>query len=72
VKILSDGGYEKTDFALAQYTLVELKQYFTFSDFRNYYPEHNDVQFFEREYKCSTISEFFEIEKAEGETLRDF
>ena len=68
VKLLKDGNYKIPDFLFAQYTLQELQVAFNFSDFRSYYPQEVDISFFETEYKCSTISEFFENEK-EQETI---
>jgi hypothetical protein len=70
VKVLKKAGYVGPDFVLAQYTLDELKCCFTFSDFSKDRKEIN-INFFETEYKCPTISEYFELEKEE-ETIRNF
>ena len=62
MKALKDGGYEIPDFLFAQYSYTELKDDFTFSNFRSFYPNDINISFFENDYKCSTIREFFELE----------
>jgi hypothetical protein len=64
VKVLKDGGYEIPDFLYAQYSRTELKDNFTFSNFRSFYSTNDikTISFFEDDYKCSTIREFFELE----------
>ena len=69
---LKYGGYEIPDFIYAQYSRTELKDNYTFSNFENFYST-NDIKiisFFENDYKCSTIREFFELEIEEK--IRNF
>jgi hypothetical protein len=55
VRVLKDAGYNLEDFAMSEYTNIEIKENFIFVEFTALYPQYFDDDFFKNTYKCSKL-----------------